>query len=377
MLRAQLPREDLHHFAQIVRRGVSGRSTQPVQNNIYLEATGNVLRMIATDLEFISVTADVPAAVEEEGAVTVPANLFVEVTGSLPEEQVSLAADEQDSLLLEAGRARYQIRGMSAEDFETLPPVDGAVELEIPQRVLHELISQTILAASRDETRPILTGVLFRIRPEGLEVAATDTYRLAIRRLDATEAQGLDQVEEERDAIVSARCLQEVLRVIDADSDEPATVALGETLVEFTAGPIKIASRLIEGQFPPYERVIPAEYERALLVSRDELQAALRRALVVAREDANRVVFRAAGEILTLTAESPDVGRVEEELPIELEGEGLEIAFNARYLLDALEAMKSDRVRMELSGPLNPGVIKGEGDESFLYIQMPMQIMIR
>jgi DNA polymerase-3 subunit beta len=355
---------------------VSGRSTQPVQNNVFFEATGGSLRMVASDLEFIHLEAIIPAEVVEEGAITVPARLLVQVTASLPPGLVELEATAHDSLRLTGGRSRYDIRGLASEDFDMLPPLDGAVAIELPQRVLHQVVTQTIFAVLPDATRPILTGVHFSIGDGRIEVVATDTYRLAMRRI-TPETPGVAPIEipEPRQAIVAARCLHELLRLLDADAEDPVRIALTENLVEFTFGTVKIASRLIEGKFPSYEKVLPSGHDKTVLVSVADLQAALRRVLVVAREDANRAVFRVGGEVMTVTAEHPDVGRSEEELEAELEGEPVEIAFNARYLLDVLEPMSEGRVRIDLAGSMNACTLRPEGDEEYLYVLMPMQIL--
>lgn len=377
MLRVRLPQDDLHRYVQIVSRGVSGRSTQPIQNNVKLEATDNTLRLVASDLEYIHLEAEMPAQVEDVGAITVPARLLVEVTGSLPHSDVDLEAGEHNTLTVACDRSRYEIRGLSADDFEMLPTVDGAVRASLPQKLLHQVLSQTTFAVSRDETRPILTGVQFTIAPNTLEVVATDLYRLARRTITpelVPDAPRIE-VEEGHQAIVSARCLHEVQRLLDGESEEPVELALSQNLVQFTVGPVKIVSRLIEGRFPSYDRAVPQEFEKLVLSRVEDLSLALRRALIVAREDANRVVFRAAGEVMTLTAESPDVGRVQEEIGVELEGGEVEIAFNARQVLDVLEAVDTDRVRFELTGPYNAGTLRPEGDDSYLYVLMPMQIL--
>jgi DNA polymerase-3 subunit beta len=376
MLNVHLAQEELHRYAQIVSRGVSGRSTQPVQNNVYLEAREGVLRMVASDLEFIHLEAHVPAQVDSEGAITVPARLLVEVTSSLPPGDVSLEATAQSGLNVQCQKSKYEIRGLPAEDFEMLPTPDGGVSVELPQAILHKVITQTIFGVSRDETRPILTGVCFVIQPERMDVVATDTYRLAMRQVTSPEPGALKiEADQPRSAIVAARCLHEVHRLLDAGSQTMVRMGMSENLVEFNVENVKIVSRLIEGKFPSYEKVIPSGHEKVALARVAEMENALKRALIVAREDANRVVFRASGSVMTLTAEHPDVGRVEEEVEVELEGEEVEIAFNARYLLDVLEPMETDRVRMELSGALNAGTIRPEGDEEYLYVLMPMQIL--
>jgi DNA polymerase-3 subunit beta len=377
MLKAHLPQEELHRYLQIVSRGVSGRSTQPIQNNVYLEAGQATLRMIASDLEYIHIEGETPALVDEEGAVTVPARLLVEVTGSLAHSEVTLEAGENNTLVVSCARSRYEIRGLPAMDFEMLPPVDGAVTARLSQKLLHRILRQTVFAVSRDETRPILTGVQFALAPGKLEVVGTDLYRLAKCVITAESVPEVPEVEVEQQeqAIISARCLHEVQRLLNEESEDRVELRLSKNLVQFTVGPIRVVSRLIEGRFPSYERAVPDHYDKLVLCRREDLSVALRRALIVARDDANRVVFRTGGEVMTLSAESPEVGKAEEEVEVEVEGEDIEIAFNARYVLDVLEAIDSERVQFELTGSFNAGIIRPEGDQSYFYVLMPMQIL--
>ncbi len=370
MLNAKCSQDDLYDIVQIVARGVSGRSTQPVQNNIYLSSQGESLRVVATDLEYVGIDATIPATVDEEGAITVPARYFTQIAGNLPAGEVSLAANEADTLAISCGSASYDIRGVAADDFQMLPEIVDAAEFSLPQAYLHELLRQTTFAASQDETRPILTGVLFAGADGKLQLVATDTYRLALRTSDS-------EVLQDQRAIVSVRVLNELLRILDDESDEPAEIAVSDTLVRFEVGAITVASRLIEGEFPNYAKVVPDEegLDKCITVSTEDLENALRRALIVAREDANRVVFRTGDGNLQITADSPDVGHVEEDVPAKLEGEPIETAFNAGYVLDMLEAAGSEEVSLALSRPLEPGVLRPADRDDYLCVVMPMQIM--
>ena len=370
MLNLSCPQEKMYESVQTVSHGVSGRSTQPVQNNIYIESTSSGLRLVATDLEFISLEAEIDATVTDQGAVTVPPRLLTEVIGSLAGEEIRLEADEHNTLKVESSRTSFRIRGMSAADFEMLPPMSEPVRFEIPQHDMHTILSQTVFATSRDETRPILTGALFKIAPGGIDVVATDTYRLALRKMTADIS-----LEEGRSAIISERALNEVLRVLDPESEETIGMSLSDSQVQFSIGGVNIGSRLIEGQFPNYEKVLPDESDRRVTVGRAELTNTLRRMLIVAREDANRVVLRGADGLLTITADSQDIGHAEEQISAVLEGDEPEIAFNARYLLDALGAIEQDEVVMELSQPLSPGTLKPKDSDDYVYVIMPMQIM--
>ncbi len=370
MLSAKCSQAELYNVVQTVGRGVSGRSTQPVQNNIYLSSQDDTLRLVATDLEYLSIDATIPAIVSDEGAITVPARYLTQIAASLPGGEVELVADKADNLAISCGSANYDIRGVSADDFQMLPEVVDATEFSLPQSQLSELLRQTAFAASDDETRPILTGVLFSLDDSQLRLVATDTYRLALR----TSENAVDQAQE---AIVSVKALNEVLRILDDEADEPVQIAISDHLVSFQVGSIKVESRLIEGEFPNYEKVIPQEdqLDKKITVNTAKLESALRRALIVAREDANRVVFHTSEEGLRITADSPDVGHVEEWVPAKLEGEAIETAFNAGYILDVLEAAGSEEVRIALSRPLEPGVVQPVDRDDYTYVVMPMQIM--
>ncbi len=370
MLNLSCPQEKLYETVQTVSHGVSGRSTQPVQNNIYLESTSDGLRLVATDLEFISLEAEIDATVSDQGAVTVPGRLLTEVVGSVAGDEVTLEADEQDILSVNSARSSFRIRGMSADDFEMLPPLNDPDTFDLPQRDLHSILSQTVFATSRDETRPILTGALFNINSGGIEVVATDTYRLALRKMTAEIP-----IEDARTAIISRTALDEVLRVVEQEADDMVTMSLSDNQVLFQIANVTVGSRLIEGQFPNYEKVLPDASDRRFTTSKGDFSNTLRRMLIVAREDANRVVLRGAEGMLTITAESQDVGGAEEQIPATLEGDEPEIAFNARYLLDALQAIPEEEVLMELSQPLSPGTLKPVDSDDYLYVIMPMQIM--
>jgi len=370
MLKATCPRDTLFEAMQVVARAVSGRTTLPILNNVLVDGAEDALRFVATDLE-LSIEASIPAQVEEDGALTAPARVFTEVVQNLPSADVTLAVDEANTVALRCQKSEYAIRGLPPEEFSTLPEIEGGIEFAIPQDTMKAVIEQITLAASPDETRPMLTGALLRIADGEMTVVATDTHRLALRKLTGLE--GLPDAPVR--AIVPARALNELARSLPRDEDEPVKVQLGERLIQFSVPGLTIASRLIEGEFPNYEKVIPTDFDRKLTAKREELAIALRRALIVAREDANRVVLAAEGDALRISADSQDVGHASEEVPVSLDGAPIEIAFNARYLLDVVNAIAADDIEIELSGPLSPGAVRPLGEADYLYVLMPMQIM--
>ncbi len=360
----------LFEKVQLVSRGVSGRSTQPIQNNIFLQAAGDKLTLVATDMEFIGVKTTMAVDAAEEGTITVPARILTDLAGRLPAGPVSLVADESNSLKISGGHSEFDIRGLPADDFQQLPELDDPTSFSMTQADLLEILDRTVFATSTDETRPILTGTLFKISGKKLETVATDTYRLALY-----ETLLASEVERDQEAIISRRPLVELQRMLDPDAEAEAEIRISQNQVEFVVSETIIGSRLIDGQFVNYPKVIPTGGDKKITVKCAELASALDRALVVARQDAYRVVLRAKGETMTVSAKSQDVGEAEETLNVSMEGDDAEIAFNAEFLLHMLAAIESEELLLELSGPLNSGLLRPADDENYLYVLMPMQIM--
>ncbi|HEU4753687.1 MAG TPA: DNA polymerase III subunit beta, partial [Armatimonadota bacterium] len=297
-MKLTVTRKELYEGLQIVSRAVSTQTTLPVLKNVLIEPGTDAIKLSATDLE-LGVEVLVPASVKEGGSLTVPAKTFSEIIAALPESDVSLAGDDHHSLIIACRRSEYRIHGLTAEDFPALPEVGGSVSLELPQAQMKQMIKQTAFAASDDDTRPILTGVCVVLQGGKLRLVATDTHRLAVRTAGVTEASGDTTV------IVPVRAMNELLRVLSDDEEKPLYVRVDQNQILFKTDRVTLVSRLIEGQFPRYERVIPSSYTRRLTIQRDELQSSLRRARIVARDAAakDRVVLAAEGENLVITAE--------------------------------------------------------------------------
>lgn len=355
-------------------RAVSPRSTLPILSNILVEAGEDSLSLVATDLE-IGIRCVIPAQVRTPGALTIPAHIFGEVMNTLSESEVLMIAEE-NRLLLKCDTADYTILCLPAEEFPALPEVGDEASLEVPQGLLKSLLRMTTFAASKEETRAILTGALMEITNEKFTVVATDTHRLALRSSPQTRP-----VTDKTSVIVPTRALNELQRVLHEESETPVKVSLAENQIQFGLDGVTIVSRVIDGQFPNYEKVIPRDHERRIVVDLKEFSTVLKRVAIVARENANKAIFRTEGDRLIMTAESQEVGRAYEEVMIKLEGEDIEIAFNVQYLTEVLSVLDSEQVVLELTGPLNPGVLRpggkpsaGDQDE-YIYVLMPMQIM--
>mgnify|MGYP005841594307 CR=1 FL=1 len=366
-------RRVLHEALQHVSRVVSGRTTLPILSNVLLEASGAELRLVAYDME-IGATSKVAVEAREKGAITVPARVLGDVVASLPDATVEMESEDRSVLGLRCGHSEYTIHGLPAEEYPALPEVDGETVFEISQAGMRDLIRSTIFAASRDETRAILTGVLLERDGQAVKMVATDSYRLAVKTAPAEQVKH-SAGEEKWQAIIPARGLQELNRMLDpAATETPLQVHAGEQQMMFTVGPYVLISRLIEGQFPNYGRLISREVTRTITVNREDLLGAIKRAAIVARTEASKLVFEARPEALTISAESGDVGRAREELAARLEGEEIQIAFNAEYLSDVLAVIQCETVSWMLNTAMDPSLIRATDDPDYVYIVMPMQL---
>lgn len=361
-------RRELHEGLQTVARAVSGRSSLPILGNVLLEPRGDALRLAATDLE-LGIERLVPARVGEAGSVTLPARTLSEMVGVLPEDDVTIAADTSGGdVVITCRRSEYRIHGLPAEEFPVLPEVGAEAAFSLPEGELAKIIRQTIFAAAADDNRPILTGVYTVLNERKLVMVATDTHRLALRQGAVSEASG------EVGVIIPARALNELSRGLAAESEQPVQVRLDRNQVLFQTERLTVVSRLIEGQFPKYEKVVPTEHTRKLTIPKDELQQAVRRAAVVARENSNRIILRTAGEMLTITAEEANLGQAHEEVEVIREGDDIQIAFNARYVLDVLGVIEAEGLYLEMTEPLRPAVLRPVDGAEYLMVIMPMSL---
>ena len=367
-MKAICARKDLYHGVQTVSRAIAGRSAWPILNNILVRTEEGHLRLTAFDLE-LGMECTVPATIQEEGALTVPAKLISEVIGTLPDSEIQISEDEQNVVNIKCDKSDYTVLGLPAEEFRRLPDIPEDQSFQLAQPALKEMIRQTIFAVSPDDSRAMLTGVLLVLNGNEIKFVATDTHRLALRSSTVDNAAG------EASCIVTRRALDELSRLLSDEDENPVKISITDSQIKFIVNGVVIVSRLIEGQFPNYDRVIPAEHQKTLTIPTDELLSKVRRASIVARENANRIVLTTENDRLILTAQSGDIGKAYEELEIVKEGEDIEIAFNAKYLLDFLNVVPSDGIRVELTGNLNPGLMKPVDGEDYIYVLMPMQIM--
>jgi DNA polymerase-3 subunit beta len=362
-------RDALFAQLQTVTRAASTRSAVQALSGVQIQAQAGGIELRATDME-IGLRVPLEGEVVREGAVVLPARLLVDVVRALPADELTLElrAAEQD-VELNSGSATFHIRTLRLEDFPPLPePEDDRVD--VPGPALVETVIKVARAASRDETRPVLTGILVSAGEQELRMAATDSYRLAVKdtQLEAPLARSFE-------ANVPARALQELTRIVQHGSADRIAVSLRANQVVFEAAGVVLSSRLIDGQFPNVRQLLPEGYEHELTLSGSEIADVVRRISLLAQKNAPLRLSFAEGE-LTVSARTPDVGEARETVPVPFQGEPFEIGFNPEFLRDGLEALESGDVVLKLISPLRPGLIQAADGSGFQYLLMPIRLNV-
>ena len=369
--------ENLARGLGIVSKAVSPRSTLPVLANILIASDEGRLRLSATNLE-MGITCWIAARIDEEGSTTVPARTFSDLVGTLPGDQVLLKLDTSTQTLnVRGGTSTNDIKCIDAQEFPPLPVPDfeGAVQINVGD--FREMIHQVAFAASSDEARPVLMGVLVQVDGDKLTMAAADGFRLSVRKavLSGPASASVS-------AIVPAQALKELARVA-TDGDEPIYMVLpkGRGQVVFRVKDVEVVSQLIDGTFPDYQQIIPRSYKSRTLVSTSSLLKACKQAEIFAREGSNVARFNiktAQGEMqpseVEISATSEETGKNETIVEATVDGGGLLIAFNVKFLREALEVIRTPNVALETSAPNAPGVVRPVGDDQFLHVIMPMHL---
>jgi DNA polymerase III subunit beta len=363
-LKVRCSRSELVEKLGVVSRAVSTRSAVQVLSGLKLEAEGGQLGLAATDME-MSLRSSLPADVGVEGTVVVPGRLVVDIARNLPEADVELTHRSGEGMLeVACGSAFYQVNTYGAEDFPTLPDVENASTFAVSRVAFLETVSRVGRSASRDESRPVLTGILVRFGDGKLTMAATDSYRLAVKESE------LDGELPELEAIVPARALTELARI--AAAGDEIQLGLEQNHAVFGVGDVWLTTRRIDGQFPDYKQLVPDTFEHSVRLPRLELLEVVRRVAVMAQRNLPLRLRFAEGE-LSISARTQDVGEARESMPAPFSSEPLEIGFNAEFLRDGLESVEAEEVELKLISPLRPGLITADDDE-FWYLIMPIRL---
>jgi len=366
-MRVVCGKEELAEKLQVVGRGVSTRTSVQILAGIYLRAAAGRLHLSATDME-ISVRDSLEAQVEEEGVIVVPGRLLVDIVRLLPPGDVTLEHRADEGVMrMACGSASYQLNTYGPEDFPRLPEIEPETAFTVERDAFLDTIARVGRSASRDESRPVLTGILVRFESDKLVMAATDSYRLSVKETALSGGPG-----RELEAIVPARALQELGRIGQAAESETIEVGVQENQIVFGVDGVWLTARRIDGQFPNYKQLLPDQFEAEVQLPREELLDVVRRTgLLAQRKSPLRLRFE-EGE-LTVSAQTQDVGEARESLPVAYSGEPMEIGFNADFLRDGLESVTDETARLKLISPLRPGLVHGESDD-FLYLIMPIRL---
>jgi DNA polymerase III subunit beta len=363
-LRITVSKDELASRLAIVARGVSTRTAVLVLSGIQLRAQDGRLHLAATDME-VSLRTELECSVDGEGSVVVPGRLLLDISRSLPDSDVTIEHKPEEAVVVvTSGTANYRLHTYSSEDFPRLPDVELSSLHTVDRDALIDTVARVGRSASRDESRPVLTGILVRFEPGKIVMAATDSYRLAVKE---TPVEGtLPDLE----AIIPARALQELARIAGATDD--LQLGLQENHVVFGADGTWLTTRRIDGQFPNYRQLLPEQFDHELVLPRDELLEVVRRVSLMAQRNSPLRLRFAEGE-LTVSAVTQDVGEARESLPAPFTGDAMEIGFNAEFLRDGLESVEADSIKFKLISPLRPAVLEGDSDD-YVYLIMPIRL---
>ena len=362
-------RDELVAKLSVVSRAVSTRAATQSLSGILLNTNGDGVTLSATDLE-MGLKTKLEAEVEGDGSVLLPGRLLAEVSRSLgdPVVEIRLRESERD-VEIRSGGSSFHLRVLPSEDFPAFPEEEGE-PLAIPAAALAATVDLVARAASRDDMRPVLTGVLVSTSGSEMTMVATDSYRLAVKRTELDSAIG-----GELEANIPAKALRELGRIVSADGVETVLVALQRNQAIFKAGAIVLNTRLIEGQFPNFRQLLPESYEHDVRLPRSDFLDVTRRISQLAQRNAPLRLSFGPGE-LTISARTPDVGEARETLPVPFAGEPFEIGFNPEFLRDGLDALEGDDVLLKLISPLRPGLIQSADDGGFQYLLMPIRLNV-
>ncbi|GAW93647.1 DNA polymerase III subunit beta [Calderihabitans maritimus] len=373
-MKVSCSQENLTHGVNMVQRAVSDKNTMPILGGIFLQAKENSLSFRATNLE-LSIECTVTAEIEEEGCVVLPARIFSELVRRLPQGPIYIESEnEGTSVKIRYNQSELQLNTFNAEEFPSLPEVKEENKVILNASLLKNMIKQVAIAISKDESRPIFTGVLFEFEQSLLNMVATDTHRLALRQGQINEHySGLEQTS----FIIPGRTLMELSRLLNEEAGEVQLI-FTESQAMFSFENIRVVSRLIEGTFPNYRQVIPEERNTRITIENSTFLQAVERASLFARDEDHQgfsvIKLKTTDSGLIIDGASPELGRVHEEVVASVEGEMTEIAFNAKYISDVLKVIEAEEIIMDLSGSLSPGVIKPRESDGYLYLILPVRM---
>ncbi|GAB6168741.1 DNA polymerase III subunit beta [Clostridium carnis] len=359
-------KQKLQEGISIATKAITGKTTMPILEGIYINATKSGLTLIGSDMD-VSIETKVKADVLEEGMLVIDSKIFSEIIRKLPNSDVKIETLENDIIQITCEKSVFNLVYMNGDDYPALPTINEDLNVEVPQNILKNMIKGTSFAIAQDETRPILQGILFEVKNKKLNLVALDGYRLAVR------SEFLDN-ENDIEVVIPGKTLNEVSKILE-DISDIVKITFTNNHILFNLNETKIISRLLDGKFVNYESLLPQEYKILVDVKKQELQSCIERASLMAKDgNSNLIKLDVQEDTLVITSNS-QLGKVREELSIVLQGEGVQIAFNSRYLLDVLKNMEDDEVVMEMSSSVSPCVIKCKNMDNSKYLVLPVRLI--
>ncbi len=371
------PQAEFNTQFSLVSRAVPSRPSKPVLGNVLVTASTDTQQVTLVGFdETLGIQTTFAAQVEQSGSLTLPAKLLGDIVSRLPNEEIDISEDDDEPVVtLSCSAGRYQVRGLSAEDYPKLPEVETSEPIKVAADALIEGLKGALFATSSDETKQVLTGVHLTADDEMLEFAATDGHRLSV--VQTVDEGGGPASTLKMNVTIPGKALRELERVLQIyPSNEPVAFQLDSTQVVFDLGQQRITTRLLEGQYPNYRQLIPKQFERQLTVDRKQLISSLERIAVMADQRNNivKLSFSNEAQSLALSVEAQEVGSGLETLPAQITGEDLDIAFNVRYLLEGLKALPTSEIQIQCNSATSPSVLTPLGGTKMTYLVMPVQI---
>lgn len=372
-----IQRDQLIAHTQDVMKAISSKTTVPILTGMKIQADMNGITLTGSNSD-ISIKSFIPAEENdaihisniEPGSIIVQAKYFPEIIRKLPEEAVQFEADSGFKIMIRSGKAEFTLNGQDADEYPMLPVIEEENSFQLPSSILKNLIKQSVFAVSAMETRPVLTGVKLELQHDILNFTATDSHRLASRNIAIEQASI-----EFKSIVIPGKSLHELNKILH-DTNEPVNIHITNTQILFRTNHLYFMSRLLDGNYPETNRLIPEHSKTVLLLERRLLLHTIDRASLLAVDDQNNVVKLATkdNQLLEITSNSPEIGRVSEEIPIQsIEGEPVKISFSSKYMLDALKAIEYDNIKIEFTGAMRPFIIKPANDDQILQLILPVR----
>ena len=359
-------KQKLQEGISIANKAITGKTTMPILEGIYINAKNGSLNLIGSDMD-VSIETIVEANILEEGKIVIDARLFGEIIRKLPNSYITIETQENDILQITCEKSVFNLVYMNAEDYPELPKINENLSVEVPQNILKSMIRGTSFAIAQDETRPILQGILFEVKDKNLNLVALDGYRLAIRN------ELLDN-DNNIEVVIPGKTLNEVSRILE-DINEIVKITFTNNHILFNLNNTKVISRLLDGKFVNYSSLLPQEHKIAIDVKKQELQNCIERASLMAKDSNSNLIKLDIKEDTMIITSNSQLGKVREEVSVNLQGGEIQIAFNSRYLLDVLKNIEDDQVVLEMTSSVSPCVIKCKNTDNSKYLVLPVRLL--